>query len=617
LFDTTTIATVVIHVSSVLLMLRLSLFGLLAFAAFSSPAANATEFIVDQRNPGASDANAGTREKPFKTISAAASKVKAGDQVIVHGGDYREAVTITSSGTASAPIVIEAAPGETPVIKGSDIITGWERESGPVWKATLKRPPPRDISGKNPTYWDTNDVRQVFIRDGTLFDAQRLQRVQKRDAMKEDTFFCDVAASTLYVWLPDSASPVEHPPEASVRGAWLYVNANHVIIRGLQMRHASTTSITNWPACNLAGDHITLENCFISWGDFVGLSMSGTGNTVRNSVIACNGNAGLGGTGERHTIEGCRVVYNDIDRYSPEWHAGGAKLIPNFRHGSIRHNEFAHNFGPGLWLDAGCDENVIDGNLAHDNEGAGIMVEVSRGNLLINNICYANRNDLSGPYRYGDGAVKERIMSEVRVAPSRLLNIYHAGDGRGIYISTAPETMVLHNTAYLNEGEGICVESPPRVDGAITWETRGGTVANNIIVFNNGSQLTLRPVENPEKKITSDHNLLFALGAILAKYGWEGPLALSLPEWRKISGQDTHSIDADPRFALTVMEDFRVLPNSAALGAGKPFPQADHDFFGHPRGKDKTTIGACEKPAENYPQPAWQSLSEAVRSGHR
>jgi parallel beta-helix repeat protein len=596
---------------------RLLLSSLIALLIVCSQAAEAMEFVVNQRDVAASDDNPGSPEKPFKTISAAVSRVKAGDKVIVHGGDYREVVIVDSSGTAQAPIVIEAASGETPVIKGSDIITGWEREEGSVWKASLKGFPPRGPASKDPASWKTNDVRQVFIRDGALFDAQRLRRVQTRDAMKEGTFFCDPAASMLYVWLPDSVSPVDHPPEASVRAAWLNVYGNHIIVRGLHMRHASTTAIANWPACNLNGNDVTLENCVISWGDFVGVSMSGAGDTLRNCIIACHANSGLSGTGERHTIEGCRVVYNDVDRYTPEWHAGGAKLIPNFRHGSIRHNEFAHNFGPGLWLDSGCDENVIDGNLCHDNEGAGIMVEVSRGNLVLNNICYGNRNNLSGPYRDGNGVVKEVLMSEPRIAPSRYLKIYHAGDGRGIYISTAPETRVLHNTIYLNEGEGICVEGPPRVYGPITWETRDETVANNIIVFNKGSQLTVHPAENSQKKVLSDYNLLFALGAMLAKDGWEGSPALSISDWQKISGQDAHSIDADPRFALAVMEDFRVLANSPALAAGKLFPQADHDFFGHPRGKEKTTIGACEEPAENYPQPAWQSLSETIRSAYQ
>ena len=324
----------------------------------------------------------------------------------------------------------------------------------------------------------------------------------------------------------------------------------------------------------------------------------------------------MGGTGEKHTIEGCRVIYNNLDRYNPEWHAGGAKLIPTFRHGTIRHNEFAHNLGPGLWLDTGCDDNIIDGNLAHDNEGAGIMVEISKGNLVSNNICYANRNNLSGPYRDSKGGIEEKDLSAHRIAPSRLLKLYHAGDGRGINISSAPATKVLYNTCYLNEAEGICVEGPPRTVGPDAMTTRDEVVANNISVFNKGSQLTLHPKDLAQTSVTSDHNLLFAVGAVFTKWGWEGPVALSIPDWQKISGQDAHSLDADPRFAMAAMDDFRVLPNSPALVAGKSYPEVDHDFFGRARGKEKTTIGACEGPAQTYPVPAWQSLSEVIRSAH-
>lgn len=580
-----------------------------------SNALNAREFVVSQRSVSASDNNPGTAEKPLKTISAATAKVRAGDHVIVHGGNYREVVIITASGTAQAPIVIKAAPGETPVIKGSDIITNWEREDGSIWKAALGRFPPRGASTEDSAFFNTNDVRQVFTRDGALLDAHRLQRVTARKAMKEDTFFCDPTAAMLYVWLPDSASPVEHPPEAAVRGGWLSIVGRHVVVRGIQMRQSSTTSISNAPACTVLGRDNTLEDCLISWGDFLGVSLIGTGNCLRNCLIACHGDSGIGGTGEHHIIEGCRVVYNNIDRYNPEWHAGGAKLIPNFCQSVIRHNEFAHNFGPGLWLDGGCNENVVDGNVTHDNEGPGIMVEVSKGNLLMNNISYANRNNLSGPYRDDHGATKEVVVSEARVSPSRLLKPYHAGDGRGIYISSSPDTRVLYNTTYLNEGEGICIEGPPRSDGAITWETRDELVANNITVFNKGSQLTLRAAQNAEK-IESDNNLIFSVGAVLAKYGWEGPPAFSISDWQKISGEDAHSIDADPRFALAAMDDFRVLANSQAIGSGKVFPEADHDFFGRSRGKEKTTIGACEEAAENYPRPAWQSLSQTIRSAH-
>jgi hypothetical protein len=53
------------------------------------------------------------------------------------------------------------------------------------------------------------------------------------------------------------------------------------------------------------------------------------------------------------------------------------------------------------------------------------------------------------------------------------------------------------------------------------------------------------------------------------------------------------------------------------LEASKGPSDQDQGFFGHPRGKEKTTIGACEEPAENYPQPVWQSLSETIRSANR
>jgi parallel beta-helix repeat protein len=577
----------------------------------------ARDIVVDQKSKSASDDNVGTAEQPLKTIFAAAGKAHAGDKVIIHAGEYRETVIILSSGTAEAPIVFENAPGENVIIKGSDTITNWTSDDGSVWKTKLRVPPPRGPSGKFPAFWETNDVRQVFTRDGEMLDAQVLHRVMERPAMKAGTFFCDPKASMLYVWLQDSGSPAQHPPEVSVRGAWLIIQANHIVIRGLQMRHASTTALANWPACDLQGDDVTLENCKISWGDFVGVSMNGSGNTLRNCTVACHGDSGIGGKGEHHTIEGCRVVYNNIARYSPEWHAGGAKLIPDFRHGSVRHNEFAYNLGPGLWLDAGCDENIIDGNVAHDNEGTGVMVEVSKGNLVMNNICYANRNYLSGLYLDGKGIAQETNWSEQRVGPSRLLKPYHAGQGRGIYISSAPETKVLNNTIYLNEGEGICVEGPPRALRDEMMQTRGETVMNNISVFNKGSQLTFRAEKNGEQSTTSDHNVLFATGAVLAKYGWDGNSAAALPDWQRISGQDAQSVDADPRFAMAIMDDFRVLPNSPAVHAAIPVSAVDHDFFGRPRDPEKPTIGACEQPAQGFPEPIWSSLSEVIRSGHR
>ena len=84
-----------------------------------------------------SDFNKGTKESPFLTISRAAEIAVAGDTVRVYGGIYREWVDPRNSGEENAHIVYEAVEGEKPVIKGSEIITDWERVSNTVWKRVL------------------------------------------------------------------------------------------------------------------------------------------------------------------------------------------------------------------------------------------------------------------------------------------------------------------------------------------------------------------------------------------------------------------------------------------------------------------------------------------------
>jgi hypothetical protein len=72
-----------------------------------------------------SNYNAGTSAAaPLATLQAAADLVQPGDTVEVMNGTYTgpqggDVVDITNSGTASAPITFEAAPGQTPVVDSS------------------------------------------------------------------------------------------------------------------------------------------------------------------------------------------------------------------------------------------------------------------------------------------------------------------------------------------------------------------------------------------------------------------------------------------------------------------------------------------------------------------
>ncbi|MEP7015976.1 MAG: right-handed parallel beta-helix repeat-containing protein [Verrucomicrobiota bacterium] len=563
---------------------------------------------MNQNDRAASDRNPGTPKKPLKTISSAVSRVHAGDKVIIHAGEYREVVIIKASGTEAAPIVIESASGETVVIKGSDVISDWTLDHDAIWKAKLPKMPPRSTDGNDPSFWNANEIHRVFIRDGVLLDAIHLRRLTTKEKLQPGSFFHDSTNSTLYVWLPDSSDPSKCKVEVAVRAAWLKAIGSHITIRGVQMRHASTMAIADWPACNLYGEGSRLENCSITWGDFAGVSVSGKGHALVHCVIACHGNSGIGGTGEGHLIEGCRVVYNNIDRYDPGWHCGGAKLVPQFTGGRIIDNEFAFNIGPGLWLDESCNGNQVDRNYCHDNEGPGIMVEISSGNVVVNNICVANRNPPAAEFLLGspDPAKPGANIFRPKMSNDRTQStlLYQGGAGVGIFISSAPGSRVYNNTCYLNEGGGITIEGPIRQSSGNPMSTRDCRVANNISVYNKGPQLILRKngIDPDTTGNSSDYNLLLAVGSIVAKSGWAGETVFSISEWQRVSKQDQHSREGDPYFAMPSMGDFRLRDGSLALNAGRLNSEVKNDFFNRARPEGHPSIGAAEKSADDYPR---------------
>ena len=71
----------------------------------------------------------GSAGRPLRTISRAAELARPGDTVLVHAGEYREWVRPRRGGLSETRrITYQAAPGEHVVIKGSEPVTGWERD---------------------------------------------------------------------------------------------------------------------------------------------------------------------------------------------------------------------------------------------------------------------------------------------------------------------------------------------------------------------------------------------------------------------------------------------------------------------------------------------------------
>ena len=134
------------------------------------------------------DTALGTKEVPFRTINRAASVAIAGDTVCVHEGTYREWVQPQNGGREDARIIYEAAEGERVVIKGSEIVTDWERVEGTVYKKTLPNamfgdwnPYVEQVNGdwivsptakKNGYYVHLGDV---YINGCSMFEANSME----------------------------------------------------------------------------------------------------------------------------------------------------------------------------------------------------------------------------------------------------------------------------------------------------------------------------------------------------------------------------------------------------------------------------------------------------------
>lgn len=110
---------------------------MIVLALYSTIAVTAqTEYHVSIAK--GNDINKGTKEKPLKSIMAAANKAMPGDVITVHAGVYREQITPPRGGTSDKKrITYQAAPGEKVVITGSESVKGWKKVEHDTWMLTL------------------------------------------------------------------------------------------------------------------------------------------------------------------------------------------------------------------------------------------------------------------------------------------------------------------------------------------------------------------------------------------------------------------------------------------------------------------------------------------------
>jgi hypothetical protein len=85
-------------------------------SASNRPLAKGPSYFVDPVK--GADAQNGSEQKPWKTVTHAVKQLKPGDTLYLRGGTYYESVTVAVSGTADRPITIRSYPGELAILDG-------------------------------------------------------------------------------------------------------------------------------------------------------------------------------------------------------------------------------------------------------------------------------------------------------------------------------------------------------------------------------------------------------------------------------------------------------------------------------------------------------------------
>jgi Ca2+-binding RTX toxin-like protein len=220
---------------------------------------------------------------------------------------------------------------------------------------------------------------------------------------------------------------------------------------------------------------------------------------------------------------------------------------------------------------------LVEANVVYNNSVAGIRV--GGATAVRRNRIYANAVGIIGEAQFTGGPFFGEILN----------NLIYVNTNQGLLLSGATAGRVLNNTIYQTVGDAI------RIQGSANLILR-----NNILWTEAGADLYIAP--DSQNGFTSDYNILYhgAGGAAVTGF-WGGANRSTLAAWQAASGQDAHSIAANPAFtdidgADNVLgyatvgsgynggadDNFYLAPNSPAIDHGHSWLAPATDLTGAP-----------------------------------
>lgn len=203
----------------------------------------------------------GSREKPFQAITDAAKIARAGDEVVVAPGVYREYVNPVNGGEGEdSRIVYRSEVPLAAVITGAEEIKAWENYQGNVWRARIPNglfgsynPYTTEVSGD--WYYAEEPVHtgEIYLNGKAMYEVPSLEQVL-HPVVYRGSWDPDF---TVYQWYTQQdgdytvlyanfqgADPNVEKVEINVRRNCFYpdkTGVNYITLSGFTVKQAATT----------------------------------------------------------------------------------------------------------------------------------------------------------------------------------------------------------------------------------------------------------------------------------------------------------------------------------------------------------------------------------------
>lgn len=221
----------------------------------------------DDKNSGESETSAWKTLAPINE-----TKLGAGDSILLKRGQiWHESLTINGSGTFDAPIQIASyGTGPSPVLSGSVNISAqtWIQTNENVWSTALQA--------------DASPPQRIFV-DGVPLD-DRLTKISAKDLSREGQWaWEETNGGSLYIY--STRSPLR----------WNKLIEVNLRRRGIMLGTKSFISIKDIKLMRfregvwIGGTNCSVENITSNENSFAGVTITGSSNSLRNTVTSKNG----------------------------------------------------------------------------------------------------------------------------------------------------------------------------------------------------------------------------------------------------------------------------------------------------------------------------------------